>query len=113
MSTTRGITGPEITSLRELSTALIEARIAAPLTQRQLSERVGVTEHQIQLWEAHDYSGVSIYRLQDIADAVGIKMHGTITYSCAAHRKPDNCNSGKPVSKSRPAPGGRLQIKEE
>lgn len=78
------ITSREITSLRELPTALIEARIAARLTQRQLAERIGVAEQQIQRWEANDYSGVGIDRLQSIADALGAQIHETTTYSSAA-----------------------------
>jgi DNA-binding XRE family transcriptional regulator len=78
------ITEREISSLRELPTALIEARIAARLTQRELGERVGVAEQQIQRWEANDYTGVNLERLQSIADALGIHVHETITYRPAA-----------------------------
>jgi DNA-binding XRE family transcriptional regulator len=78
------ITGREIDSLKELPTALIEARIAARLTQRQLAQRVGVAEQQIQRWEASGYTGVNLDRLQNIADALGIRIHETITYSSAA-----------------------------
>ncbi len=78
------ITSREITSLHELPTALIEARIAAKLTQRQLAKRIGVAEQQVQRWEADDYDGVNLTRLQDIADALGVQMHDTITYSSAA-----------------------------
>ena len=46
-------------------TALIEARIAAKLTQRQLAKRIGVAEQQIQRWEANGYSGVNLTRLQE------------------------------------------------
>jgi len=78
------ITSREITSLDDLPDALIEARIAAKLTQRQLAERLGVAEQQIQRWEANDYSGVNLTRLQEIADALGVQIHETITYSSAA-----------------------------
>jgi DNA-binding XRE family transcriptional regulator len=78
------ITSREITSLHELPIALIEARIAAALTQRQLAERIGVAEQQIQRWEANNYSGVGLDRLQSIADALGVQIHETITYSSAA-----------------------------
>lgn len=78
------ITGREITSLRELPTALIEARIAAHLTQRDLAQRVGVVEQQIQRWEANNYTGVNLDRLQSIADALGVHIRETITYSSAA-----------------------------
>jgi DNA-binding transcriptional regulator YiaG len=78
------ITSRQITSLHELPVALIEARIAARLTQRQLAERIGVAEQQVQRWEANDYSGVGVHRLQEIADALGVQIHGTITYGSAA-----------------------------
>jgi DNA-binding XRE family transcriptional regulator len=78
------ITEREITSLRELPSALIEARIAARLTQGDLAERIGVAEQQIQRWEANGYAGVNLERLQSIADALGIHIHETITYRPAA-----------------------------
>jgi HTH-type transcriptional regulator/antitoxin HigA len=78
------ITSRKIISLYELPIALIEARIAAKLSQLQLAERIGVTEQQIQLWETDEYSDVDLTRLQDIADALGVQMHGTITFSNAA-----------------------------
>lgn len=71
-------------SLHGLPIALIEARIAARLTQRQLAERIGVAEQQVQRWEASDYSSVGLDRLQSIADALGVQIHETITYSSAA-----------------------------
>lgn len=78
------ITTREITSLLDLPIALIEARIAARLTQRQLAERIGIAEQQVQRWEANDYSGVGVARLQEIADALGVQIRETITYSSAA-----------------------------
>jgi DNA-binding XRE family transcriptional regulator len=78
------ITSREITSLHELPTALIEARIAAKLTQRQLAKRIGVAEQQVQRWEADDYDGVNLTRLQEIADALGVQIQETITYGSAA-----------------------------
>ena len=78
------ITSRKITSLRDLPSALIEARIAAQLTQRQLAERIGVAEQQVQRWEANDYSSLRLDRLQGIADALGVQIQETITYSSAA-----------------------------
>jgi DNA-binding Xre family transcriptional regulator len=73
-----------LTSLRELPIALIEARIAARLTQRQLAERLGLPEQQVQRWEANEYSGVGLDRLQSIADALGVQVHETVTYAVPA-----------------------------
>jgi ribosome-binding protein aMBF1 (putative translation factor) len=71
-------------SLRELPMALIEARIAARLTQRELAGRLGVVEQQVQRWEANSYAGVGIDRLQEIADALKLEVLETITYAVPA-----------------------------
>jgi DNA-binding transcriptional regulator YiaG len=78
------ITGRELDSLRELPTALIEARIAANLTQRALADRLGIAEQQVQRWEATAYAGVGLERLQDIADALDTRIRENVTYSSAA-----------------------------
>lgn len=78
------ITGRQLDSLRELPTALIEARIAANLTQRALADRLGVAEQQVQRWEATNYAGVGLDRLQDVADALGSRIRENVTYSSAA-----------------------------
>jgi DNA-binding transcriptional regulator YiaG len=70
-----------LTSIRELPIALIEARIAARLTQRELAEQLGVPEQQVQRWEANSYAGVGIERLQEIADALKLQVLETITYA--------------------------------
>ena len=71
-------------SLRELPIALIEARIVARLTQRELAERLGVPEQQVQRWEANSYAGVAIERLQEIADALQLQVLETVTYAVPA-----------------------------
>jgi DNA-binding Xre family transcriptional regulator len=67
-------------SLRGLSVALIEGRIAARMTQRDLAKRLGIPEQQVQRWEATGYIGVALERLQEIADALGLQMCGTVSY---------------------------------
>jgi ribosome-binding protein aMBF1 (putative translation factor) len=71
----------EIDGLRDLPTALIEARIAAGLTQKALAERLDVKEQQIQRWEANLYSGVGVERLQEVADALGMTVRETVSYA--------------------------------
>ncbi len=70
-----------LTSMRELPIALIEARIAARLTQREFAAQLGVPEQQIQRWEANSYAGVGLERLQEIADALKLEMVDTVTYA--------------------------------
>ncbi len=53
----------EATGIGEFPTALIRARIARGLTQRELAERLGLAEQAIQRYEATDYLGVSFSRL--------------------------------------------------
>ncbi len=78
------VTQRELGSLRDLPTALIEARLVAGLTQRQLGERLGVKEQQVQRWESNLYSGVGVERLQGVADALGMKVRETVSYVAAA-----------------------------
>lgn len=73
----------DIEGLLDLPLALVEARIAAGLTQRALAERLGLAEQQIQRWESSLYSGVGLERLQEVADAVGMSVHETIGYAAA------------------------------
>ena len=73
----------ELEGLRDLPTALIEARIAAGLTQKALAKRLGLHEQQVQRWEATLYSGVGVERLQDVADVLGMGVRETVTYAAA------------------------------
>jgi len=67
-------------SLREVPYALVEARIAANLTQKDLAIRVGLAEQQIQRYESSAYTGVALERLQDLADALEVNLNLTIAF---------------------------------
>jgi ribosome-binding protein aMBF1 (putative translation factor) len=77
------VTRRELGGLRDLPIALIEARIVAGLSQRQLGERLNLKEQQIQRWEANLYSGVGVERLQKVADALGMEVTETVSYTAA------------------------------
>lgn len=64
----------EVRSLDELPDALIRARIAAGLTQRELAERLGLPEQQVQRYEATRYAGASLTRIQEVTRALGIDV---------------------------------------
>jgi len=64
----------EASSLAELSTLLIKARIARGWTQRQLADTLGVAEQQIQRYETTEYRSASLARICDIAAALGINV---------------------------------------
>jgi transcriptional regulator with XRE-family HTH domain len=61
-------------SFDELPSVLIRARIARGFTQRQLAEKLGLKEQQVQRWEANDYAGASIETLKHIVGALGVEV---------------------------------------
>ena len=61
-------------SWQELPDALVRGRIAAGLTQKELAQRLGLAEQQIQRYEASHYSSASLRRVQDVADAIGLSL---------------------------------------
>ena len=50
----------------DLPEMLIKARIARGMTQRDLAERIGLKEQQIQRYEATDYASASLSRIMDV-----------------------------------------------
>jgi HTH-type transcriptional regulator / antitoxin HipB len=61
-------------SLNDLPTTLIKARIAAGMTQKDLANKIGVQEQQIQRYEASLYSSASFDRVRSIANALNIDI---------------------------------------
>ena len=94
-----------LSSLRELPKAIIEARIAAHVTQKELGKRLGVAEQQVQRWEASDYAGVSVDRMQEIADALGVRITETIRFRPAGKR--DRSAAASPAQRVRSSKGPR------
>jgi len=72
------ITQFPIESLQDLPRVMIEARIAAGLTQKELAEKIGVQEQQIQRYEANNYRAVGFDRLQEIMSALDITIGKTV-----------------------------------
>ncbi len=82
------VKGRVLRSIGELADVLIEGRIAARLTQRQLAERIELPEQQVQRYEQTRYGSVSLERLQAIADALKLTVGESIEYHVAADRPP-------------------------
>ena len=61
-------------SLRALGMLLIALRIAAGLSQRELAQRLGVSEAQVSRDERHEYYGIAPERAQRIVEALGGKI---------------------------------------
>jgi transcriptional regulator with XRE-family HTH domain len=68
-------------SLEELPQALIRARIAAGLTQRQLAEKMGLKEQQIQRYEATEYASADLARVNEVARALGLRVREDVFLS--------------------------------
>lgn len=60
----------ELCAVNELSTVLIKARIARGLSQKDLAERLGLQEQQIQRYEATDYASASLTRIKEVVVAL-------------------------------------------
>lgn len=93
------ITILETDSLAQLPDMLIRARIVAGLTQKALAERLGLREQQIQRYEATRYAGASLGRVQAAAEALGLRLHGRVTFPVAVADSPIDS-----LPDSRPAP---------
>jgi DNA-binding XRE family transcriptional regulator len=64
----------ELDSLDALPKVLIQARIAAGLTQEDLASRLGLKPQQIQRYEANDYQTASLARLLEIARVLNLRV---------------------------------------
>ncbi len=61
-------------SLEELPKRLIQARIAAGLSQEELATKLGLKPQQIQRYEATEYQSASFERVTEIARVLGVKL---------------------------------------
>ena len=68
----------EIDDFNRLGDALIQARIAKGMTQKQLAERLGVKPQQIQRYEKERYEGATLKRLTEVIDALGVRVSNDI-----------------------------------
>jgi len=68
----------KLDSIAELPLALVKARVASGLTQKDLADRLGLKEQQIQRYEATDYTSASVRRLKQVIDALGIRVHADV-----------------------------------
>ncbi len=63
-----------LVSWDDLPRALIQARIAAGLSQQDLARKLKLKEQQIQRYEATDYASASLARLRQVIRALGITI---------------------------------------
>lgn len=68
----------EVGSFEDLPDALVRARIAAGLSQKDLGDRLGLKEQQIQKYEATGYGGASLARITEVVNALGLRVRKEI-----------------------------------
>ena len=63
-------------SVGEIAKGLIKARVVAGLSQKELADKLGMKEQQIQRYEISEYSGAKLSRIVEVLDAlsVGIRL---------------------------------------
>jgi transcriptional regulator with XRE-family HTH domain len=61
--------------------ALIQGRIAAGLSQKELAERLGLKEQQIQRYDATDYASASLTRVCEVARSLGLKVKAEASFA--------------------------------
>lgn len=71
----------KIKSFDELPSAIIKARIASGLSQKDLADRLGMKEQQIQRYESTSYKSISLERLFKILRILGINLDWDISLS--------------------------------
>ena len=67
-------------SITGIGEALVKARIVRQLTQRELADRLSLAEQQVQRYEATLYRGVAAERLQQVADALRLRVQERFTF---------------------------------
>jgi ribosome-binding protein aMBF1 (putative translation factor) len=65
-----------VESVDGLAIAMIQARIVSGMTQKQLAERLGLKEQQIQRYEATHYRAASLARVREVMDALNVTVEG-------------------------------------
>jgi ribosome-binding protein aMBF1 (putative translation factor) len=63
-----------LNAVEDLPRTLIQARIAAGLTQEGLALRLGVKTQQVQRYEATEYVTASFARIRTVVQALGLRM---------------------------------------
>lgn len=71
------ITFSKTYALEDLPRVLVQARIAAGMSQTDLAAKLGMKPQQIQRYETTNYMGASLARLVEVSRVLGVKASGT------------------------------------
>jgi transcriptional regulator with XRE-family HTH domain len=65
-------------NLSALGTTLIALRIANGYSQKELADRMGVSEAQVSRDERNEYHGITVERAQKVLDALGETLESRV-----------------------------------
>jgi hypothetical protein len=68
-----------VSSVEDLADALVKARLAPGITQKELADRLRVSEQMVQRDEAGGYEHATLARLGDVIDALRLQQTGTMS----------------------------------
>ena len=77
----------QVNNINDLPIAIIKARISLGMTQKELAEKIGTQEQQIQRYEADRYAAISFDRMMKIVAALGMSLKNGM--EIAIDRQPD------------------------
>lgn len=72
------ITSLEIASLAQLPETLIKGRIMRGWTQKDLADKLGLKEQQIQRYESDEYATASLEKISQVAGVLGLELDKAI-----------------------------------
>jgi HTH-type transcriptional regulator / antitoxin HipB len=84
-----------LANFNDLPIALIKARIVLGMTQKELAEKIGTQEQQIQRYEADRYAAISFDRMMKIAEALGMSLKASIEIAIAPQS--DSLSNPNPI----------------
>lgn len=61
-------------TLENIASIFISARLTQKLSHRELAERLGINEQQVQRYEATSYESASLVRLLEVAEAMNLEL---------------------------------------
>ncbi len=68
----------KVGSLNKLPDALIKARIAAKISQKELADRLEIDEHRVKDYEDTDYQCASFVEILEVSTALGVEFENAI-----------------------------------
>ncbi|MGC4039516.1 MAG: helix-turn-helix transcriptional regulator [Flavobacterium sp.] len=75
--------------ISNLTSGIIEARIAKGYNHKQMAELLDTSEQQVQKYESEDYLNISVKKMQQIISALGIDMRSTFQFKKSEEKRND------------------------